>query len=163
GGAADIVSMPIPLNCQDGFNEAYYGRPERLLDPEVRSACSAWSFVDRAVIDSFEAHLRRDLAAGTWDATYGHFRTQPEFVGSLLQAFAGERGVRFERADHAADGGAQFGGLPIPFPDLMQPIDCALGQQQSESLDVKRQLVGCRPPQVESGLDIEHDVGQPAL
>jgi len=40
--------VPIPLLCQDGFNEAYYGRPEKLLDDEARPACSAWSFVDEA-------------------------------------------------------------------------------------------------------------------
>jgi hypothetical protein len=36
----------IPLNCNDGFNEAYYGRPEKLLDTRARLACSAWSLID---------------------------------------------------------------------------------------------------------------------
>ncbi len=25
--------LPIPFTCVDGFSEAYYARPERLLDP----------------------------------------------------------------------------------------------------------------------------------
>ena len=83
GGHCDVVSVPIPLNCTDGFNEAYYGRPERLLEIQARMACSAWSFVGPAVTDRFESHLRRDLADGSWDATYGHLRRQPEFTGSL--------------------------------------------------------------------------------
>ena len=33
GGRARSVLVPIPLDCTDGFNEAYYGRPEGLLDP----------------------------------------------------------------------------------------------------------------------------------
>ena len=38
------IAVPIPLHCKDGFNEAYYGRPERFLDDGPRLACSAWSF-----------------------------------------------------------------------------------------------------------------------
>jgi SAM-dependent methyltransferase len=83
GGAVEVLSVPIPLNCRDGFNEAYYGRPECLLDDGARLACSAWSFVDRAIVERFVIHLRRDLDHGTWDAAYGQLRTQPEFIGSL--------------------------------------------------------------------------------
>jgi hypothetical protein len=83
GGAVEVLSVPIPLNCRDGFNEAYYGRPECLLEDGARLACSAWSFVDRAIVERFVIHLRRDLGDGTWDAAYGQLRTQPEFNGSL--------------------------------------------------------------------------------
>lgn len=83
GGNADVRAVPIPLDCRDGFNEAYYGRPERLLDDGARLACSGWSFVAPAAVDRFVDHLRRDLADGTWDARYGHLRTQPTFDGPL--------------------------------------------------------------------------------
>ena len=83
GGAAQVWPVPIPLDCSDGFNEAYYGRPEMLLRPEARLACSAWSFVERALVDRFEAQLRADLDSGRWDARHGHLRTQPSFDGSL--------------------------------------------------------------------------------
>jgi hypothetical protein len=82
-GAVEVIPVPIPLECTDGFGEAYYGRPEKLLDPGARLANSAWSFVDDAVKGRFEAHLGRDLADGTWDRRHGHLRTQPEFLGSL--------------------------------------------------------------------------------
>lgn len=82
-GKAEVIRVPIPLHCMDGFGEAYYGRPERLLDPGARLANSAWSFVDSAVQDRFIAALRRDLQDGTWDAKYGHLRRQPLFEGSL--------------------------------------------------------------------------------
>jgi len=83
GSDTEIIPVPIPLECTDGFLEAYYGRPERLLDPEVRMACSTWSFVDPSVVSCFEADLLRDLESGAWDAKYGHLRTQPNFDGSL--------------------------------------------------------------------------------
>lgn len=35
GTTADVVPVPIPIDCADGFAEAYYARPERLLDPRV--------------------------------------------------------------------------------------------------------------------------------
>jgi hypothetical protein len=83
GGATEVLSVPIPLNCRDGFNEAYYGRPECLLEEGARLACSAWSFIDRAIVERFENHLRSDLDDETWDRAYGHLRTQPVFEGSL--------------------------------------------------------------------------------
>jgi SAM-dependent methyltransferase len=83
-GGGQIASLPIPLNCSDGFGEAYYGRPERLLDPGARKANSAWSFVAPEVHERFETTLGRDLADGTWDTTHGHLRTQPHFDGSLV-------------------------------------------------------------------------------
>jgi len=45
GARTTVTNVPIPLNCSDGFGEAYYGRPEALLDPGARKANSAWSFV----------------------------------------------------------------------------------------------------------------------
>ena len=84
GGRSTVTPVPIPLDCVDGFNEAYYGRPELLLDPAARSACSAWSFVDARTADRYTEHLRADLASGAWDARHGHLRTQPSLDGSLV-------------------------------------------------------------------------------
>lgn len=83
GGASHALSVPIPLDCKDGFNEAYYGRPERLFDERARLACSAWSFVEEATRRSYIADLRQALADGHWDRRHGHLRTQPELDGSL--------------------------------------------------------------------------------
>jgi len=83
GGSVEILPVPIPLGCTDGFSEAYYGRPEKLLDPGARLANSAWSFVDPSVGDRFVAHLSGDLESGAWDRQHGHLRQQPFFEGSL--------------------------------------------------------------------------------
>lgn len=82
-GGAEVVPVPIPLDCTDGFGEAYYGRPEMLLDSGARQACSAWSFVGPDVTDRFVSALGADLASGAWDRAHGALRTQPAFAGSL--------------------------------------------------------------------------------
>jgi SAM-dependent methyltransferase len=89
GGSVEVTSVPIPLDCTDGFGEAYYGRPEALLDPNARLANSAWSFVGDDVAARFQRTLGSDLDDGTWDARHGHLRTQPEFDGSLRLIVSG--------------------------------------------------------------------------
>lgn len=84
GGTGSIQTVPVPLDCTDGFNEAYYGRPEMLLDPAARQACSAWSFIDDGVRERFDERLRRDLESGAWDERFGHLRTQETCEGSLV-------------------------------------------------------------------------------
>ena len=83
GGNVEMIPVPIPLHCTDGFSEAYYGRPERLLDPGARRANSAWSFVDPTVEPRFVENLSRDLENGTWDKKFGYLRHQPFLEGSL--------------------------------------------------------------------------------
>jgi SAM-dependent methyltransferase len=83
GGVIEVDIVPVPLDCADGFGEAYYGRPEALLDPGARRANSAWSFVDAATADRYVARLAADLDSGEWDRRFGMLRTQPEFDGSL--------------------------------------------------------------------------------
>ncbi|MGF7239319.1 MAG: class I SAM-dependent methyltransferase [Frankia sp.] len=82
-GPATVTTVPVPIDCVDGFSEAYYGRPERLLEPAVRSAQSGWAFVDPAATRRGVERLRADLSSGAWDARYGALRAQPEFAGSL--------------------------------------------------------------------------------
>ncbi|MFF3843116.1 class I SAM-dependent methyltransferase [Streptomyces sp. NPDC001930] len=84
GRTCTVEAVPIPLDCTDGFNEAYYGRPEMLLDPAARQACSAWSFVDDGVRERFDRTLRHDLTSGTWDERFGDLRTRPTYEGSLV-------------------------------------------------------------------------------
>lgn len=84
GGTTAVVGVPIPLNCVDGFAEAYYGRPEMLLDPAARRANSAWSFVEPDVAAASVERLRVALDDGSWEAEHGTLRTQPHFDGSLV-------------------------------------------------------------------------------
>lgn len=83
GGGSRVTVVPVPFGCVDGFTEAYYGRPEMFLDPEVRRAQSAWSFVDGEAEARAVAHLADDLASGRWDDRHGHLRGAPFFEGAL--------------------------------------------------------------------------------
>lgn len=83
GPDSRVLDVPVPIDCTDGFTEAFYARPERFLDPAVRKAQSAWGFVEPEAEAQAIERLERDLADGTWEARFGHLRKSPEFVGSL--------------------------------------------------------------------------------
>ncbi|MFD7922182.1 class I SAM-dependent methyltransferase [Streptomyces sp. NPDC059740] len=84
GGHADVTTVPIPADCVDGFNEAYYARPEMLLDPAARQSCSSWSFVEPDLARQYTERLAQDLTSGAWDQRHGHLRRQPHLSGSLV-------------------------------------------------------------------------------
>ncbi|MET0424742.1 MAG: class I SAM-dependent methyltransferase [Actinoplanes sp.] len=83
GRTTDVIEVPIPRDCVDGFTEAFYARPEAFLDPAVRAAQSAWGFVSAEATDRAVAMLRTDLESGEWDNRYGRLRRQDWFLGSL--------------------------------------------------------------------------------
>lgn len=83
GGEMEVVVVPIPFECVDGFNQAYYGRPERLLEAGARAANSAWSFVGAEAEARFVREFAADLESGAWDEKYGFLRHKSEFDGSL--------------------------------------------------------------------------------
>lgn len=79
-----ITPLPIPFTCVDGFSEAYYARPERLLDSGARRADPAWALVDEMTARRSVAALRAALETGEWDRRHGALRIQPSFEGSLV-------------------------------------------------------------------------------
>ena len=83
GGTSTVLEVPVPIDCVDGFTEAFYARPEQFLDPQVRASQSAWGFVEPAAIERAVAQLRADLESGAWEEKFGAYRQQPEFVGAL--------------------------------------------------------------------------------
>jgi SAM-dependent methyltransferase len=83
GGSVAVRPLVIPLDCRDGFADSFYGRPEAMLEPAVRRAQSAWSFVDDEAQARFVERLGADLESGAWDERHGHLRTQPDFIGSM--------------------------------------------------------------------------------
>jgi SAM-dependent methyltransferase len=83
GGHTRIERIATPGDCEDGFFEAFWRRPEALLDPEVRSAQSMWALLGREVEARMVARLRDALESGAWDEAHGHLRGQDSFDGSL--------------------------------------------------------------------------------
>jgi SAM-dependent methyltransferase len=83
GGRTRIETIPTPADCTDGFFEAFWNRPEALLDPEVRASQSLWELLDEGVEERIVARLTASLQSGEWDAAYGHLRARESFEGSL--------------------------------------------------------------------------------
>ena len=82
-GHCDIVPVPIPLDCINGFQKAFYSRPEAFLEKEIRLSQSAWGFLSQDQEEKLVKALEDDLRYGEWDKKYGHFRTQPTFTCAL--------------------------------------------------------------------------------
>ncbi len=83
GGRTRIERIPTPADCTDGFFEAFWRRPEALLDPQIRSAQSIWALLDTGVEQRMVDRLAEALASGAWDAEHGHLRGRESFDGAL--------------------------------------------------------------------------------
>jgi SAM-dependent methyltransferase len=83
GGKAEVIPVPVPFNCIDGFQEAFFGRPEAFLEKEVRMAQSAWGFLSAEEEEAIVDKLAYDLQSGAWDQKYGHYRQQAEITCAL--------------------------------------------------------------------------------
>lgn len=88
GGEVRVETLPTPADCVDGFFEAFWNRPEALLDPEVRSAQSMWALLPGQAEERIVTRLRTALESGAWDAEHGHLRRQSSFDGSLRMVVA---------------------------------------------------------------------------
>ncbi len=65
-GGARVEAVPIPHDCTDGFQAAYWRRPERYLDPRVRASISTFAQVPDEQVDPGVARLAADLDSGAW-------------------------------------------------------------------------------------------------
>lgn len=83
GGRTRVESIPTPGDCVDGFFEAFWRRPEELLDPAVRAAQSMWAVLEPGVEEMMVERLATALRSGAWDAEHGHLRAQESFPGAL--------------------------------------------------------------------------------
>ncbi len=83
GGQTRVERLPTPGDCADGFIEAFWRRPESLLEPAVRSAQSVWARLAPGAEDRIVAQLARDLDSGAWDAEYGPLRAVDAYYGAL--------------------------------------------------------------------------------
>jgi SAM-dependent methyltransferase len=83
GGRTRVERIPTPGDCSDGFFEAFWRRPEALLDPDVRSGQSMWALLDSGVERRIVERLANALHSGEWDAQHGHLRSRLEYDGAL--------------------------------------------------------------------------------
>jgi SAM-dependent methyltransferase len=83
GERTRVEQIETPGDCTDGFFEAFWRRPEGLLDPAVRSAQSMWALLEPDVEQRIVGRLAAALESGAWDAEHGHLRQQDNFQGAL--------------------------------------------------------------------------------
>jgi SAM-dependent methyltransferase len=82
-GATRTEVVPIPSDCVDGFNWAYWNRPDGYLDPEARACMSGLALLEDAMVAARMELLRADLADGTWHRRHGHLLALDSVDGGL--------------------------------------------------------------------------------
>lgn len=65
-GATRVEVIPIPWDCTDGFQAAYWRRPERYLEASVRASISTLAVLEPAVVQEGVGRLEADLRSGVW-------------------------------------------------------------------------------------------------
>jgi SAM-dependent methyltransferase len=78
-GPLEIVPVPVPHDCVDGFAAGYWRRPAAYLDPEVRANISVFANLPAADVDAAVARLAADLDSGAWRRANGHLLELDEF------------------------------------------------------------------------------------
>lgn len=73
-GGADVLPVPIPQHCTDGFGAAYWQQPEAYLDAGVRGAMSSFTRIEN--VEPRVAQLADDLKSGQWHTRYGHLLSE---------------------------------------------------------------------------------------
>jgi SAM-dependent methyltransferase len=73
-GRTTVTDVPIPRDCRDGFQGAYWARPEAYLDAGVRGAISSFARLGEADLADGLARLRADLDSGSWERRHGALR-----------------------------------------------------------------------------------------
>ena len=69
-GECQVVTVPIPHDCVDGFHGSFWRRPEAYLDPRIRSGISTYSLLSPGDLDLGLRRLKRDLQSGVWEGRY---------------------------------------------------------------------------------------------
>jgi SAM-dependent methyltransferase len=64
--AHTVLPFPIPWDFVDGYQPAFWRRPEAYLDPVVRAASSTFATLPDSIIEPAMRRLRQDLASGAW-------------------------------------------------------------------------------------------------
>ncbi|MFJ5680211.1 class I SAM-dependent methyltransferase [Streptomyces sp. NPDC093097] len=94
-GAHTVLPFPIPHDFTDGFQIAYWRRPEFYLDPVIRQASSTFAQRPASVVEPAIARLRADLASGAWHRRHADLLTREsvDYGYRLLIAGPGDSDV----------------------------------------------------------------------
>lgn len=76
-GGVQIMPVPVPHDCSDGFLYAYWRRPAAYLDPHIRSGSSSFWAIGNA--EAGLEKLKRDLDSGDWKRRYAELFARDEY------------------------------------------------------------------------------------
>lgn len=83
GGETRVATVETPRDTSDWTLGSFWAHPERVLDPQARSATSGFARMDPAIIRRVEQAVQRDLSSGAWDRRHGHLRQLDTFDAGL--------------------------------------------------------------------------------
>jgi SAM-dependent methyltransferase len=66
GPAATVRAFPIPHDFADGYQPAFWRRPEAYLDARIRASSSTFATLPSHVVEPAMRRLENDLASGAW-------------------------------------------------------------------------------------------------
>jgi SAM-dependent methyltransferase len=89
-GAHRVVPFAIPHDFSDGFQHAFWRRPEAFLDPSVRAASSMFAVLTPMSVEHSLERLRADLASGIWAQRHGDLLARNVFDYGFRIVIAGE-------------------------------------------------------------------------
>ncbi len=75
-GQVNVVVVPIPHDCTDGFLCAYWRRPKAYLDRRARSAISTFSKLEAVTLGVEQ--LARDIESGEWHRCHANILSRSE-------------------------------------------------------------------------------------
>lgn len=87
----EIRTVLVPHDCRDGFQGAYWRRPEMYLDASIRSSMSSFSKIPEKRVQIAMERLRCDLADGTWHEKHRELLNKQEIDLGYRLIVAGSR------------------------------------------------------------------------
>jgi hypothetical protein len=71
-GRCEILDVPVPADCLDGFFHAYWRRPHAYLDEGVRESMAVFRQLDPIQAQTGLERLAGDLTTRRWHERHGH-------------------------------------------------------------------------------------------
>ncbi len=83
GGRTRVEHIPTPADCAEGFFEAFWNRPEALLDPAIRHSQSMWTLLEPGWRSGSSRGSRRRWSPARGTPSTGTCAHMDSFDGAL--------------------------------------------------------------------------------
>lgn len=97
-GEVEVLPVPVPHDCRDGFYQAYWRWPDAYLDPRLRDAISVFHALPAQDVAAAMERLEDDLESGAWERRHGSLRELRELDLGLRLVVSPAQPPRRERS-----------------------------------------------------------------